>query len=108
MLTGFTMAVPILNKSSEMICNAYRDHVYCVFGGSSRILMDKGSEFKNKEMQESSIISPQCTESNGCLEGWHRFFKACIAKHIHGGRCRMGRTGTTGSEHIQLLPMAKP
>ena len=24
-------------------------------------------------------------EANGRLEGWHRFFKACIAKHIRGG-----------------------
>ena len=23
-------------------------------------------------------------ESNECLEGWHRFFKACIAKHVRG------------------------
>ena len=52
MLTGFTMAVPIPNKNSETICNAYRDHIYCIFGGSSRVLMDNGSEFKNKEMQQ--------------------------------------------------------
>ena len=92
MLTGFTMAVPILNKNSEMICNAYRDHIYCIFGGSSRILMDNGSEFKNKEMQEvcktlgvKHIFYPVYTpESNRRLEGWHRFFKACIAKHICG------------------------
>ena len=32
------------------------------------------------------IFSPIYTpESNGRLEGWHRFFKACIAKHIRGG-----------------------
>ena len=52
MLTGFTMAVPIKNKNTETICEAYRDNVYCVFGGSSRMLTDNGSEFKNKEMQE--------------------------------------------------------
>ena len=28
MLTGFTMAVPIRNKNVDMICDAYRDHVY--------------------------------------------------------------------------------
>ena len=55
--------------------------------------MDNGSEFKNKEMHEvcdtlglKHIFSPVYTpQSNGRLEGWHRFFKACIAKHIHGG-----------------------
>ena len=52
MLMGFTMATPIPNKSSETICNVYRHHVYCVFGDSSRILTENGSEFKNKEMQE--------------------------------------------------------
>ena len=52
MLTGFTMAVPIKNKNAETICEAYRDNIYCVFGGSSRILMDNGSEFKNQEMKQ--------------------------------------------------------
>ena len=92
MLTGFTIAVPIKNKNAETICDAYRDNIYCVFGGSSRMLMDNGSKFKNKEMQEvcdtlglKHIFSPVYTpQSNRCLEGWHRFFKACIAKHIRG------------------------
>ena len=59
------------------------------FGGSSRILTDNGSEFKNQEMKEicdtlgiKQIFSPVYTlQSNSRLEGWHRFFKACIAKH---------------------------
>ena len=104
MLTGFTMAVPIKNKNAETICEAYRDNIYCVFGGSRRMLTDNGSEFKNKEMQEvcdtlglkhifSLVYTPQ---SNGLLEGWHRFFKACIAKHIHGG----------GVEWDKLVPLA--
>ena len=93
MLTGSAIAVPIKNKNAEMICDAYRDKVYCVFGGSSRMLMDNGSEFKNTEMHEvcetlclKHIFSPVYTpQSNGRPEGWHRFFKACIAKHICGG-----------------------
>ena len=36
------------------------------------------------------------SQSNGHLEGWHRFFKACIAKHIHGG----------GVEWDELVPLA--
>ena len=93
MLTGFTMAVPIRNKNTDTICDVYRDHVYCTFGGSSRILTDNGSEFKNQDMKQvceklgiKQIFSPVYTlEANGRLEGWHRFFKACIAKHIRGG-----------------------
>ena len=93
MLTGFTIAVPIPDKSATTVCKAYRDNVYCIFGGSSRILTDNGTEFKNKEMNViceelgvKQVFSPAYTpQSNGRLEGWHRFFKACIAKHIRGG-----------------------
>ena len=35
MLTGYTMAVAIPNKSAETIVKAYMDHVYSIFGGSS-------------------------------------------------------------------------
>ena len=104
MLTGFMIAVPIKNKNAETICEAYRDNVYCIFGGSSRMLTDNGSEFKNKEMHEvcdtlglKHIFSPVYTpQSNGRLEGWHRFFKTCITKHIRGG----------GVEWDELVPLA--
>ena len=104
MLTRFTMAVPIKSKNAETICDTYRNHVYCMFVGSSRIQTDNGSEFKNQEMKQvcqtlgvKHIFSPVYTpESNGHLEGWHRFFKACIAKHIHGG----------GDEWDELVPLA--
>ena len=46
------MAVPIPNKNADNICDAYRHDIYCTFGGSSRILTDNGSEFKNKEMKQ--------------------------------------------------------
>ena len=98
------MAVPIKNKNAETICEAYRNHAYCTFGGSSRILTDNGSEFKNQEMKQvcktlgvKHIFSPVYTlEANGHLEVWHRFFKACIAKHIRGG----------GVEWDELVPLA--
>ena len=104
MLTGFTMAVPIKNKNAETICDAYRNHIYCTFGESSRILTDNGSEFKNQEMRQvcetlgvKHIFSPVYTpESNGRLEGWHRFFQACIAKHIRG----------RGVKWDELVPLA--
>ena len=104
MLTGFTRAIPIRNKNADTICEAYRDNIYCVFGGSSRILTDNGSEFINQEMRQlcetlgvKHIFSPVYTpQSNGHLEGWHRFFKACIAKHIRGG----------GVEWDELVPLA--
>ena len=92
MLTGFTIAVPIKDKTANTICDAYRAHVYCIFGGSARILTDNGTEFKNEQMDElckqlnvNRVYSPVYTpEANGRLEAWHRFFKACVAKHIRG------------------------
>ena len=92
MLTGFTIAIPIPDKSANTVCDAYRAHIYCTFGGSARILTDNGTEFKNEQMDElcrqlniKRVYSPVYTpEANGRLEAWHRFFKACMAKHIRG------------------------
>ena len=92
MLMGFTIAVPIKDKAASTVCDAYRAHVYCIFGGSARILTDNGMEFKNEQMDElckqlniKRVYSPVYTpEANGRLEAWHCFFKACVAKHIWG------------------------
>ena len=35
MLTGFMIAVPIKDKSTNTVCDAYRSHIYCTFGGSA-------------------------------------------------------------------------
>ena len=94
MLTGYTMAVAIPNKSAEIIVKAYMDHVYSIFRGSSCLLTDNGSKFKNNMFDEfcdilgikrvySLVYTPQ---SNGKLGGFHRFFKACISKHIRGNQ----------------------
>ena len=104
MLTGFAMAVLIPDKKSETVCSAYRDNIYCTFGGSSRMLMDNGTEFKSQEMKTicnelgiKHVFSPVYTpQANGRLEGWHRFLKACIAKHIH----------RTDLEWDKLVPLA--
>ena len=52
MLTGFTMAIPIKDKTASTVCDAYRAHIYCTFGGSARILTDNRTEFKNEQMDE--------------------------------------------------------
>ena len=92
MLTGFMIAVPIKDKMANTVCDAYRAHIYCIFGGSARILTDNGTEFRNEQMDElckqlnvKRVYSPVYTpEANGRLEAWHCFFKACVAKHIRG------------------------
>ena len=52
MLTGYTMAVAIPNKSAETVVKAYMHHICSVFGGSSRMLTDNGSEFRNDVFDE--------------------------------------------------------
>ena len=56
--------------------------------------MNNGTEFKNKLFNEVitklgmefSIYSPPYrSQSNGKIEGFHRFLKVCIEKHINHG-----------------------
>ena len=92
MLTGFTWCVPLKTKTAEEVMKAYMDHIYSNFGGSIKILMDNGTEFKNKLFKEVveklgtefSIHSPPYRpQSNRKIEGFHRFLKMCISKHIN-------------------------
>ena len=104
MLMGYTIVIPIPDKKSETVCGAYRDSVYCIFGGSSRIPTDNTTEFKSQEMKGicetlniKHVFSPAYTpQANGRLEGWHCFLKACISKHIRG----------TDLEWDKLVPLA--
>ena len=93
MLTGFTWCVPLKAKTAE-VTKTYLDHIYSNFGGSVKTMMDYGTEFKNKLFKEVveklgtefSIHSPPYRpQSNGKIEGFHRFLKACISKHINHG-----------------------
>ena len=104
MLTGFTWCVPLKTKTAKEVTKAYMDHIYCNFGGSIKILTDNGTEFKNKLFKEVisklgtefSIHSPPYRpQSNGKIEGFHRFLKMCISKHIN-----------YGLEWDELTPMA--
>ena len=94
MLTGYTMAVAIPNKSAETIVKAYTDHIYSIFGGSSSMLTGNRSKFRNDVFDEvcdklgiKRVYIPVYTpQSNGNLAGFHRLFKACISKHIWGNQ----------------------
>ena len=92
MFPGYTFCIPIPNKKAETVLKAYMNHVYCKYGGSFKILSDNGTEFKNKLMEEVSkelgveykVYSPPYRpQSNGRIESFHYFLKACIAKHIN-------------------------
>ena len=91
MLTNFVFCIPLKNKSASEIITAWRNHIAFPFGVSRKMLTDNGTEFKNslftevvKELGlERKIYSPPYRpQSNGVLEGFHKFLKASFAKHI--------------------------
>ena len=91
MLTGYVFCVPLKTKTVEEVIQAYIDHIYSRFGGSLKILSDNGTEFKNKLFEQVAkelgveyklYTLPYHPASNGCIEGFHAFLKACIAKHV--------------------------
>ena len=94
MLTGFTWCIPIISKKATDVARAYMQHVYSILGGSTKILTDNGTEFKNEVFREvlqklgtEKLIHspPYRPQSNGRIEGFHRYLKACIAKHMRNG-----------------------
>ena len=91
MHTGYVFCIPIPNKEAATIVKAYLKHVYCLFGGSEKILSDNGTEFKNTYFAEIAqrlgvkykVYSPPYhPASNGKIESFHYWLKACIAKQI--------------------------
>ena len=64
MLTGYTFCIPLKNKLAEEIVTAWRNHIPFLFGVCRKLLMDKGTGFKNDlfagsqnslELKEKSI-----------------------------------------------------
>ena len=91
MLTGYVFCVPLKTKTAEEVIQAYIDNVYSKFWGSIKILSDNGTELKNEIFEEVAkelaivhklYIPPYHPASNGRIEGFHAFLKACIATHI--------------------------
>ena len=52
MLTGFTWCIPIKLKKATDVARAYMQHVYSILGGSTKILTDNGTEFKNEVFRD--------------------------------------------------------
>ena len=91
MLTGYVFCIPLKTKTTEEVLQAYIDNIYSKFGGLMKILSDNGTEFKNKIFEQIAkklgvvhklYTPPYHPASNGRIEGFHAFLKACIAKHI--------------------------
>ena len=91
MLSGWTWCVPIQDKTTPVVVQAYLKNVHHLFGPSRKILSDNGTEFKNKLFDvvthklgiKHKIYSPPFRpQSNGQIEGFHTFLKACLVKHV--------------------------
>ena len=70
---------------------AYLKNVHHLFGPLRKILSDNGTEFKNKlftkvakelGIEHKVYAPPFWPQSNGRIEGFHSFLKACLAKHV--------------------------
>ena len=91
MLTGYVFCIPLKTKQASEVLQAYIDNIYAKFGGSLKILSDNGTEFKNQLFEKiakelgvkhkiyTALYRPS---SNGHIEGFHNFLKACIYKHV--------------------------
>ena len=91
MLMGYIFCIPRRTKTAEEILQAYIDNMYSKFGGSLKILSDNGTKFKNKIFEQIAkelgvvyklYTPPYHPASNGRIEGFHAFLKACISKQI--------------------------
>ena len=91
MLTGSVFCDPLNTKTSEEVIQAYIYNLYSKFGGLLQILSDNGTEFKIKMFEQISkelgleyklYTPPYHSASNGRIEGFHAFLKACITKHV--------------------------
>ena len=91
MLTGFTFCISLKTKNAKEIVDAYLKYIVCTFGASRKILSDNDTEFKNKLFDEVAdklgikrkIYSPSYRpQANGRIEGFHKYLKGCIGKHI--------------------------
>ena len=110
MLTDYVFCFPLKTKAAEEVIQAYIDNVYSKFGGSLKMLSNNGTQFKNKifeqvakelELEYKLYTPPYHRASNGGIEGFHTFLKACIAKTC-SPTIRMGCSNTPGMCCIQL------
>ena len=88
---GYTFCIPLKTKTAAEVVKAYIDNLYAKFGGSLKILSDNGTEFKNQLFTDIATelgveykiyTPPYHPQSNGRIEGFHNFLKACISKHV--------------------------
>ena len=52
MHSGYVFCVPLYTKTTEVVVQAYIDNIYAKFRGSLKLLLDNGTEFKNKPFEQ--------------------------------------------------------
>ena len=88
LLTGFLFTVPIPDKRTGTVINAYLRNVYSIMGGSKYILSDRGTEFTSKTFKEiidrlqltQTFTSPWNPKGNSILEQSHAYLKQGMRK----------------------------
>ena len=83
MLTGFTWCIPIKSKKAADVVRAYMQHVYSVLGGSTKILTDNGTEFKNEVFRD--VLQKLGTEKLIHSPPYRPQSNGRIAKHMRNG-----------------------
>ena len=91
MHTSYVFCIPLKTKTAQEVIQSYMRYVYSKFSGSEKILSDNGTEFKNKLFEEVSkqlgmvykvYLPPYRLQCNDKIEGFHKYLKSCIVKHI--------------------------
>ena len=88
LFTSFLLIVPIPDKTSETVIEAYRNKIYSIVAGSTHILSDNGVEFKGEQFRKmvtalglnQVFSSPRNPTSNSVLERSHAYIKDKIRK----------------------------
>ena len=92
MHTSYVFCIPLKTKTAEEVVQVYLSHMYSKFGGSEKILSDNCTEFMNKLFEEvanqlgveyKAYTLPYRPQCNGKIEGFHKYLKSCIVKHIN-------------------------
>ena len=91
MSTGYTFCIPLKTKTPSEVVQAYIDEVYAKFGRSVKILFNNETEFNNQLFTNMATqLGAECRiytppyhpQSNRRTEGFHKFLKACMSKHV--------------------------
>ena len=86
MLTSLVSIIPIKDKKTETVINAYIKYIYANKGGSQFILFDNGKEFSSASMAYITYqlvftkvyTSPYSQHCNSVIERCHNFLKNSI------------------------------